>query len=70
MYLNPSYTIQFPEITEAIKDYYANVYDHDNLINNRFKIQDRFIEDFVPWINQGHMCISQMACLKQSLCVC
>jgi len=55
MYLNPSYTIQFPEITEAIMDYYANVYNHDNLIKNRFKIQDRFIEDFVPWINQGHI---------------
>ena len=24
MYLNPSYTIQFPEITEAIKDYFNN----------------------------------------------
>lgn len=55
MYLTPAYTIQFPEVTEAIKKYYADVYDHDKIIANKLQIQEQFIEDFVPWINRGHL---------------
>jgi hypothetical protein len=55
MYLTPSYTIQFPEIKSTIVNFYNNIYDHEKLIKNRFEIQDKFIEDFVPWLNKGHI---------------
>ena len=55
MYVNPTWTIQFPEVKAVIQQYYSRLYDHNNLIKNRHDIQERFIENFVPWINKGHM---------------
>ena len=55
MYLTPSYTIQFSEVKRVIAHYYDKIYDHDSLIKNRYDIQDRFIENFVPWLNKGHI---------------
>ena len=54
MYVNPTWTIQFPEVKAAIQQYYSRLYDHNNLIKNRHDIQERFIENFVSWFNKGH----------------
>ena len=55
MYLTPSYTIQFPEVKRVVGHYFTKLYDHDNLIKDRHDIQNRFIENFVPWLNRGHI---------------
>ena len=55
MYLTPSYTIQFPEVKRVVGHYFTKLYDHDSLIRDRHDIQDRFIENFVPWLNKGHI---------------
>lgn len=54
MYVNPTWTIQFPEVKAVIQQYYSRLYDHNNLIKNRHDIQERFIENFVSWFNKGH----------------
>ena len=43
MYVNPTWTIQFPEVKAVIQKYYSRLYDHNNLIKNRHDIQERFI---------------------------
>ena len=55
MYLTASYPIQLPEIKRVIAHYYNKIYDHDNMVKDRLGIQDRFIENFVSWINKGHI---------------
>lgn len=54
MYL-AAFPVQLPEVKKVIADYYNKIYDHNNILKDRFDIQDRFIENFVPWINKGHM---------------
>ena len=54
MYVNPTWTIQFPEVKAVIQQYYSRLYDHNNLIKNRHDIQEIFIENFVSWFNKGH----------------
>ena len=55
MYLTASYPIQLPEIKRVIGHYYNKIYDHDSMVKDRLGIQDRFIENFVAWINKGHI---------------
>jgi len=47
--------VQLPEVSEVIKDYFANHYDHNSLTINRKDICDDFKEKFIPWFNQGHI---------------
>ena len=54
MYL-AAYPLQLPEIKRVITHYYDKIYNHNNILEDRFEIQERFIENFVPWINKGHM---------------
>jgi len=54
MYL-AAYPLQLPEIKRVIAHYYDKIYDHNNILKDRFGVQERFIENFVPWINKGHM---------------
>jgi len=54
MYVNPTWTIQFPEVKAVIQQYYSRLYDHNNLIKNRHDIQEKFIENFISWFNKGH----------------
>ena len=54
MYVNPTWTIQFPEVKAIIQQYYSRLYDHNNLIKNRHDIQEKFIENFISWFNKGH----------------
>ena len=54
MYL-AAYPLQLPEVKRVISHYYDKIYDHNSILKDRFDIQERFIENFVPWINKGHM---------------
>ena len=54
MYL-AAYPLQLPEIKRVISHYYDKIYDHNTILKDRFGVQERFIENFVPWINKGHM---------------
>ena len=47
--------VQLPEVTEKIKDYFLNHYDHNNLTINKETICDNFKKRFIPWLNQGHI---------------
>ena len=47
--------IQLPEVTEKIKDYFLNHYDHNNLTVNKETICDNFKKRFIPWLNQGYI---------------
>ena len=47
--------VQLPEVTEKIKDYFLNHYDHNNLAINKEIICDDFKKRFIPWLNQGHI---------------
>ena len=47
--------VQLPEVTEKIKNYFLNYYDHNNLTVNKQIICDNFKERFIPWLNQGHI---------------
>ena len=55
MYLTASYPIQFPEVKRVIGHYFTKIYDHNDLIEDRLGVQERFIENFVPWLNKGHI---------------
>ena len=55
MYVTASYPIQFPEVKRVIGHYFTKIYDHNELIKDRLGIQERFIENFVPWLNKGHI---------------
>lgn len=54
MYL-AAYPLQLPEVKRVVSHYYDKIYDHNSILKNRFDIQERFIENFVPWINKGYM---------------
>ena len=47
--------VQLPEVTDRIKDYFANYYNHNALTVNKKKICDDFKSKFIPWLNQGHI---------------
>lgn len=54
-YVTASYSVQMPEITQVIKDYTANRYDHNHIIKHRFELIDQFKDDFLQWVNSGNL---------------
>ena len=52
MYL-AAYPLQLPEIKRVIAHYYDKIYDHNNILKDRFGVQERFIENFVHGLTKG-----------------
>ena len=50
-----SLPVQLPEVTEKVKEYFANHYNHNDLTVNKKVICDDFKTKFIPWLNQGHI---------------
>ena len=50
-----SLPVQLPEVTEKVKEYFANHYNHNDLTVNKKIICDDLKSKFIPWLNQGHM---------------
>ena len=50
-----SLPVQLPEVTEKVKEYFANHYNHNDLTVNKKVICDDFKSKFIPWLNQGHI---------------
>ena len=53
MYLTATYPIQFPEVTDTIKRYFNDVYDHDYITQNKEEMVKSFIRSFPEWFNKG-----------------
>ena len=47
--------VQLPEVTDRVRDYFSNYYNHNELTVNKKKICDDFKERFIPWLNLGHI---------------
>ena len=47
--------VQLPEVTDKIKDYFDNHYNHNDLTINKKTICDDFKQKFIPWLNKGHI---------------
>ena len=50
-----SLPVQLPEITKLIKEYFEVYYDHNYICRHKKKLVENFIEDFIPWLNSGHL---------------
>ena len=47
--------VQLPEVTDLIREYFKSHYNHNYICRHKKQLVDEFIEDFIPWLNQGHL---------------
>ena len=47
--------VQLPEVTELVREYFKTHYNHNYICRHKKKLVENFIEDFIPWLNSGHL---------------